>query len=60
MNNMLYALYFGLGVAGFVYSRMGRRVGHGNIQNVWAVVGISFVMAMFFFYSLLAWVIHLH
>jgi len=58
MNNALYAFFFGLGVAGFVYSRMGRRIGYGNTQNVWVIVGISFVMATFFFYSLVAWVIH--
>jgi beta-lactamase regulating signal transducer with metallopeptidase domain len=59
MNSALYALFFGLGVAGLVYSKMGRRVGYGNSQNVWLIVGISFFIAMFFFYSLFTWVIHL-
>lgn len=60
MNNALYSLYFGLGIAAFVYSRLGRRLGYGNSKNVWLVVGGSLLMAMFFAYSFLAWVIHFH
>ena len=58
MNNLLYSLYFGLGVAALVYSRFGRRIGYGNAKNVWMIVTASLLMAMFFAYSFLAWVIH--
>lgn len=44
--DFLYSLFFGLGVAGFAYSRLGRRVGYGNTGNVWTIVGIAFVLAV--------------
>lgn len=58
MNNALYSLYFGLGVAAFVYSRLGRHIGYGNSKNVWLITGLSLLMALFFAYSFLTWVIH--
>lgn len=56
--NFFYSLLFAAGVAAFVYSKMGRRVGYGNQQSVWTIVGVSFVLALLFFYSLLAYVLH--
>ena len=53
-----YSLLFAAGVAAFTYSKMGRRVGYGNQQNVWTIVGVSFVIALVFFYTLLAFVLH--
>ncbi len=58
MNNLLYSLYFGLGVAALVYSRFGRRIGYGNTKNVWYIVLASLLMSMFFAYSFLSWVIN--
>lgn len=60
MNNALYSLYFGLGVAALVYSRLGRHIGYGNAKNVWIITGIALFMALFFAYSFLTWVIHFH
>ena len=57
---LLYSLFFAAGIAGFVYAKVGRRVGYGNSQNVWVIVGISFGISFFVFYSLFAWVLHLH
>lgn len=51
---LLYAIFFGAGVAGFAYTRLGRRVGYGNSQNVWTIVGIVFVIATIVFYTIFA------
>jgi hypothetical protein len=50
---LLYAIFFGAGVAGVAYARMGRRLGYSNTQNVYTVVGIVFFMATVFFYTIL-------
>jgi hypothetical protein len=55
--NFLYAIFFGAGMAGFVYSRMGRRIGYGNSQNVWVVVGVTFVLTTIIFYTILAFIL---
>ncbi|HVV25539.1 MAG TPA: hypothetical protein VHC21_00695 [Candidatus Saccharimonadales bacterium] len=51
---LLYALFFGAGVAGVAYTRLGRRVGYGNTQNVWTVVGVIFIISSIIFYTILA------
>lgn len=58
--NLLYALFFGAGAAAFVYTKMGRRLGYGNAQNVWLVVGVTFVLVSIVFYTLLAFVFSSH
>ena len=50
----LYSLFFGAGVAAFVYSKMGRRVGYGNTQNVTTIVLITFVLTTIVFYTIMA------
>ncbi len=50
---LLFAIFFGAGVAGFTYTKMGRRVGYGNSQNVGLVVGVAFLLATAFFYTVL-------
>ncbi len=54
---LLYAMFFGAGVAGVAYSRMGRRVGYGNQANVWIIVGVVFVLVTMFFYTILAFLV---
>lgn len=56
--DFLYSLFFGAGVAGFAYSRVGRRVGYGNTQNVVMVVGIVFVLATVFFLTILELIVN--
>lgn len=51
---LFFALLFGAGVASFVYSKMGRRLGYANQKNVWTVVLITFVIASIVFYTVLA------
>lgn len=45
-------------MAGFAYSRMGRRVGYGNTQNVTVVVIVTFVLATIIFYTVIATIFH--
>ena len=48
------------GVAGWTYSKMGRRLGYSNTQSVWVVVGVAFALVFIFFETLLHYVIHLN
>ncbi|MDB5184862.1 MAG: hypothetical protein JWN38_670 [Candidatus Saccharibacteria bacterium] len=44
MSNTLISIFLAAGIAAFVYSKMGPRLGYGNQKNVWTVVGVTFVM----------------
>lgn len=44
-------------MAGFVYTRMGRRLGYGNPQNIWLVVGVTFILVTIVFYTILAFIL---
>lgn len=50
--NLLYSIFFGAGVAGLAYTYLGKRVGYGNSQNVWTVVGVVFIIATIIFFTL--------
>ena len=51
--NFLYSIFLGAGVAGIAYAKMGRRLGYGNPQNVWIVVGVVFVIVTIIFFTIL-------
>lgn len=51
--NLLYALFFGAGVATIAYTKLGRRAGYGNTQNVWTIVGVIFVVSTIVFFTIL-------
>jgi len=53
MSSFLVAIMFGAGVAGFAYTRIGRRVGYSNTQNVMVVEAVIFILASLFFYTIL-------
>jgi hypothetical protein len=55
----LYSVFFGAGVAAFAYSRVGRRVGYGNTQNVTVAIGAIFIIATAFFYTIAAFILHI-
>jgi hypothetical protein len=57
--DLLYALFIGAGVAAFSYTRMGRRVGYGNTQNVIIVIGVIFVLATIFAYTVFKFVLNI-
>ena len=56
LMDLLYSVFFGAGVAAFIYTKMGKRLGYGNSANVWTVVGITFVMTTIVFLTLLKFV----
>ncbi|HVX48444.1 MAG TPA: hypothetical protein VHA05_03775 [Candidatus Saccharimonadales bacterium] len=56
--NLLYAIFFGAGVAAIAYTRLGRRAGYNNTQNVWTIVGVIFVIATVVFFTLLTTFLH--
>lgn len=56
--NLLYAIFFGAGVAAIAYSRLGRRAGYGNTQNVWTIVGVIFVISTIVFFTILSTFLH--
>lgn len=45
-------------MAGYSYTKMGRRVGFDNTQNVTMVVGVVFILTALFFYTILHYVLH--
>lgn len=49
----LYSIFFGAGVAAFVYSKFGRRVGYANTQNIVVVVGAIFIISTIVFWTIL-------
>jgi len=51
--HFLIACLFGAGIAGVTYTRMGRRLGYANTQNVNLIVGIAFVLSTIVFYTIL-------
>lgn len=56
--DLLYSLFFGAGVAAIAYTRLGKRAGYGNAQNVWTIVGVLFVISTIVFFTLLTTFIH--
>jgi multidrug transporter EmrE-like cation transporter len=55
--DLLYAIFFGAGVAGIAYNTLAKRVGYGNNNNVLTLVGITFVVATIVFLTILAFVL---
>jgi len=60
MSKGLISFIFAAGVAAFVYSKMGPRLGYGNTQNVWLLVGVSFGLVFLVVITLLTYVINLN
>ena len=60
MSTTLISLMLAAGVAGWTYSKMGRRLGYSNTQSVWIVVGVVFALVFIFVETLLHYVIHLN
>ena len=58
--DLVYSVFFGGGVAVFAYAKLGKRLGYGNPQNVWAVTAIAFFMGAIVFYTLIVGVFHIH
>jgi hypothetical protein len=56
--SFLYSLFFGAGVAAFAYTRLGRRAGYGNTQNIVTIVGVVFVLTTLVFFTILVTLVH--
>lgn len=54
--NLLYAAFFGAGVAAIAYTKLGRRAGYANTQNVWTIVGVIFVISTIVFLTILSFI----
>lgn len=52
---LLFAIFFGAGAAAVAYTKLGRRAGYGNSQNVWLITGVSFILATIVFYTILVY-----
>lgn len=50
---LLYAIFFGAGVAAIAYSTLARRVGYGNQKNVAVMIGAIFVFATLVFFTIM-------
>ncbi len=55
----LYALFFGAGAATFIYTKMGRRVGFTNTENLTIIVVVAFIITTIFFYTILHYIINI-
>jgi hypothetical protein len=51
--DILYAAFFGAGVAGFAYTKMGARLGYTNTQNVTIVTAVIFIITTIIFFTIL-------
>lgn len=60
MSNVLISLFLGAGAAGWAYAKLGKRVGYGNSQNVWLLVGATFIFVFLVFLILLHFLLHLN
>ncbi|MDB5175802.1 MAG: hypothetical protein JWM81_660 [Candidatus Saccharibacteria bacterium] len=60
MSNALISLFLAAGGAAFTYAKMGPRLGYGNSQNVWMLVGIVFALIFVVFMVLLNTLIKLN
>lgn len=58
MSNALLSVFIAAGVAGFAYTKLGRRVGYGNSQQVWIIVAVAFVLSYLFVFTFLKFVLH--
>lgn len=58
MSNAFLSLFIAAGVAGFAYSKLGRRVGYGNNREVVTIVAVAFVLSYIFVFTFLKFVLH--
>jgi hypothetical protein len=56
--NFMWSAFFGAGVAAYVYSKFGRRLGYGNTQNQVIVAGVVFAISTIVFYTILTTFLH--
>jgi hypothetical protein len=57
---LMYDLFFSIGVTGIVYVKFAKRVGYSNTNSVLFILGIVFIIAFLFFYTFTTYFIHIH
>ena len=57
--NWLMSLFFGAGLAAWVFSKMSRRVGQGNNQSIVILTLVVFVITTIMFYTILVFILNL-
>lgn len=57
--DLMYAIFMGAGVAGIAYTKLGRRIGYGNGNAVWIIVGVAFFMTFLFTFTLFKFVFNI-
>ena len=55
--NFWIAVIFGIGAAGWTYTKAGRRVGQSDVKSVMTIVAAVFVLSTLFFYTVLRFII---
>jgi len=60
MNAFWTSLFFGAGAATVAYVQLGKRVGYNNQQQVLILVGASFVVCTFVFFTIFRVVLGFH
>lgn len=58
MSSGLVAVFFGVGVAGWIYSQLARRSGNANPSSTAMAAGAAGVVAAIFIYTLFRFVLH--
>lgn len=59
MNVFIISLMFGAGVAGFVWTKVGRRTGNADPKSVYMTAGLAGLVAFIFFFTLLKYVFNI-
>lgn len=57
--DVLYSFFMGAGVATYTYSKLGRRVGYGNTQNVVTLVAVVFILVTIISYTVFRFILHI-
>ena len=50
----LYSLFFAAGVAAFIYTKAGRRLGYSDGKSVWTIVAVVFILTAIIFWTVLS------
>jgi hypothetical protein len=57
--NLLFSLFFGAGLAAWVYSKMSRRIGYGNTENNVILTAVVFFISTIVFYTILVYILNI-
>jgi hypothetical protein len=55
--DLLYSVFLGAGLAGFAYTKIGRRVGYENNGNIFQLIAITFILGTIVFFTILDFIL---